>query len=658
MGYIMTAGEVFDKPAWIWMGGFESRHIPKQSGFRWNPDRKCWWTDDPAKANKLAEYADDRAKNLLAEISEKIEASKATDADIAVPAPEGLAYLGYQRAGIAYCIDRGAALIGDEMGLGKTIQAIGVINADPSISRVVVICPASLRINWKREIEKWLTRPLTVGIAASKSPWLDTDIVIINYDILDRFPELHATEWDMLISDECHYLKNGKAKRTKLVFGKRKRGNWREWEVQPIRARKRLMLTGTPITNRPIELWPIIHYLDPQVFSNFMWYAKRYCNAQQGRHGWDFSGNSNLDELQDKLRSSVMIRRLKKEVLTELPPKRRQVIELPANGCARMVAAENKAWEQRNENMDEARADLELAQASDDDDAYKAAVERLHQVAGVAFQEMAKARYDTAMAKAPKVVDHLVGMMDETDKIVVFCHHKNVVSTLKEWLSEFRPVTLTGDHGADQRQAAVDAFQNDPSVRVFIGTVGAAGVGITLTAASTVVFAELDWVPANVSQAEDRLHRIGQTESVLVQHLVLEDSLDCRMANMLIRKQEVIDRALDIIVRQEIVLPTKRQAAGRKVLDAIAKRLTQTQVAEIHAALKIVSTLCDGARSEDMHGFNKIDTRIGHELAVCGRLTARQAALGGRIVYKYHRQLPDGMLEWWPGVAKGESDEP
>lgn len=624
---------------------------PKAAGFRWDPTNKVWWTNDIAKAILLADYASGAVKDELAEfIKEReraFEASSATDADIDLPIPEGLEYLPFQKAGIAYGIQQPNILLADEMGLGKTIQAIGIINADPTIERALIIVPATLRTNWKRELEKWLVRPTTIGIASGKD-WPDTDIVIINYDILkNHLDAMRAQEWDILICDEAHALKNPKAQRTQYVLGK--------WHKDPakripaIPTRRKVFITGTPILNRPIELYPLIKALDPITWGNWRNYVTRYCDGHQTRWGWDVSGASNLDELQEKLRSTIMVRRLKADVLADLPPKRRQIMALPQNGAAPAVASE---WEimRRNEDMlEELRAAVELAKASEDEADYKAAVENLRDGARRAFEDISKARHETALAKLPAVKAHLHELLETGEKVVVFAHHLDVLHALAEEFGD-AAVMLVGATSQDDRQLAVDRFQSDPQVKLFIGSLKAAGVGITLTSSSTVVFAELDWTPAMMTQAEDRCHRIGQANSVLVQHLVLDGSIDAAMAQTLVEKQEIIDKALDDdIPEKEIpVLPVKEPTTAkvsRKQVATEAEELTSEQIDAVHEGLKILAALDpDRAAQRNHMGFNAFDGKIGHELANVSKLTPRQAALGRRLVKKYHRQLGDELL--------------
>lgn len=636
---------------WIARCAYSDKDVVKAAGFRWDPDRKNWWTGSAEIAAKVS--TPEAAAKMMAAVEEKkavaaemVAESRIAGSDADIPCPEGLAYLPYQRAGIATALKRNAVLFGDEMGLGKTIQAIGIINADPTMNKVLIVCPASLKLNWQRELRKWLVRPMTIAIATPQSCHPEAvNITILNYDILTKVrAKVESVEWDMLISDEAHYLKNPEAKRTIALIGKEKKG---QVEVEPIRARRPVFLTGTPIPNRPIEGFPLFHYLDPTEFRSFWGYAKRYCDAQNNGYGWDLSGSSNLGELQEKLRSTIMIRRLKSEVLTELPAKRRSVIEIEANGATAAVKAESAAWERNEEAMIAMRAACELAKASADPKDYQDAVARLSDAATAAFAEISKLRHATAVAKIPYVIEHLRDAMEQ-GKVVVFAHHKDVLTGIA---AEFgnSAVLVYGETPMAARQAAVDRFQADPTCRLFIGGILAAGVGLTLTAASHVVFAELDWVPGNVTQAEDRCHRIGQKDMVIVEHLVLEGSLDARMAAILVEKQEVIAAALDNVERAAPILPAKEQAATASMtvdkLAAIAGKLTRSQIDLIHGGLRILASMDDDyARQKNGCGFSKIDSQIGHNLAAMILLSARQGALGSKLVTRYRRQLPDHIV--------------
>jgi SNF2-related domain/Family of unknown function (DUF6011)/Helicase conserved C-terminal domain len=529
----MSIRIVKDGDRWIarFAFSFELKDIVKAAGFRFSPTEKLWFTRDQMIAAKLDP---ELAAAAVSKANADIEASRAIDAAINVPAPEGLAYLPYQRGGIFYTMQRQSTLIADDMGLGKTIQALGAINADPTVKSVLVISPASLKLNWKREAEKWLVRPMTVEVTNGGFP--NADMVIVNYDVLVKFrDQIMARHWDLLIVDEAHYAKNPKAQRTKMLFGSKKDG------MSAIQAGRRIFLTGTPILNKPVELWTLVQALDPEDLGrNFHRFTVRYCAAYKHRFGWDRNGASNLDELQTRLRGKFMVRRLKSEVLVDLPAKRRQVIDIAPNGATSVIDREN-ALNQRK--LDAIRAVAE-AEASGNKAAYDSAVANLKEAESVAFAEISALRHEVAVAKIPAVIEHVEMCLENEGKIVVFAHHLDVIEAL---MAAFPGSAMVSglEPNLAKRDAAVARFQNDPACRVFIGGIKAAGVGLTLTAASHVVFAELDWTPGGVTQAEDRCHRIGQKNMVLVQHLVFDGSLDSRIAKIIVDKQNVIDAALD-----------------------------------------------------------------------------------------------------------------
>ena len=661
------------------LSSYEERALPKDAGFRWYPLEKQWWTSDVKNAAKLIAWADDECRAALAEAdrerTDTLAASRAEDAEIDVPVPEGKALMPFQRAGVAWLLSHPRALVGDEMGLGKTVETIGLINAAPAIQRVLIICPASLKSNWRNELKTWLTRPLTIGIA-DRHTYPAADIVVINYESLfgedlevptdgrrkkkkrsiEFFYQHDALkrEYDLLVVDECHRCKNPDANRSRAVYG--------------INAKRMAFLTGTPLVNRPVELWPIISHLDRETWywttpqgqrkPTFFKYAKRYCAAFQTGRGWDMSGASHLDELQEILRTTIMIRRLKSQVLTELPPKRRQIIEIEPNGAADSIRAEIEAYERHEESLANLRAEVEMAKASEDATEYETAVARLRSAGRIAFTELSRLRHETALAKVPKAIEHVEDIIDGGAKVIVFAHHKDVIAMIAEAFGA-AAVTLTGDTSLSDRDEAVQRFQTNEQIRVIIGSIAAAGVGLTLTASSTVVFAELDWVPGNITQAEDRAHRIGQAESVLVQHLVFDGSLDAKMAKVLVRKQAVADAALDREKKPEVAAEAQEfeavpqiddaatQTTSRAKLATEAATLSADDVRLIHQSLRALAGVCDFANAIDGAGFNKIDATIGHSLAEAPRLSAKQAALGKKVLRKYKRQLPS---EWYRGV--------
>ena len=632
---------------------YAEKDLPKGAGFWWDPAGRIWHTSDADRAHKLREYATPDARERLAAVGQQIAASRATDADIPIPVPEGLAYMPFQRAGIAYAASRLATLNADEMGLGKTIQAAGWLNVLAKTDNAypaLFVCPASLKINTQREFNKWLVGSVSVGIATSADV-PQTDVVIINYDILCKtLPELLSRDWATLVADEAHYAKNLSLQKDRRSGVVKWTGSARAKCLREIaeKVSRKLFLTGTPITDHPKGLYPILSMLDPAEWParRFFGWAKRYCAAHHDGYGWDFSGASHLDELQAKLRSHLMVRRLKKDVLQELPPKTRVLVTLPSTKA--QVAHEQE------------HADALDAVLSEDysDSAHELRGTRV----SVQFTKIAAARHQTALAKVDRVVQFTQETLEAEDKVIVFAHHKDVVAKLREGLASYNPVTIVGEDSMTARQKAVDAFQTDSTVQVVIGNIQAAGVGLTLTAARTVIFAELAWTPGDITQAEDRAHRIGQRDNVTVYHVVLDGSLDAKLARKLIDKQSVIDAALDTQVAAPKPKPetvhgylqrTKKAASQAPPPNGVS--VTEEQREAVHRAVQMLAGVCDGAARLDNRGFNKYDADFGRSLAEAGELTPKQAVAGAKMVTKYKRQLPEDLWEQVNAIRKGNS---
>jgi SWI/SNF-related matrix-associated actin-dependent regulator 1 of chromatin subfamily A len=518
----------------------ETKDRVKAAGFRFDGTKKEWWTSDAAIAASFNGTAPAPQNDYRTPIAPRIVPN--TD----IPVPEGLKYLPFQLDGIRALAQRKHALLADQMGLGKTVQAIGLININPDIKRVLIICPASLKLNWKSELMTWCYRPMTINIISPGSEWQPCDIVIMNYEQVGKYRgAIDRVDWDLLICDESHYLKNAKSQRTQNVVG-----IWDEnpaKRIYPIKATRKLFMTGTPILNRPRELWTTLRALDREgLGADWHTFHTRYCDAYQDMHGWQLDGASNLEELRGKLESGIMVRRLKKDVLPDLPPKRRQVILLPAETLAtkHMLKVEKELLKTEAE-LNDLRAEVETLSVDQADRAYKKAVQKLADAEGIAFEKTAEIRHQTALAKLPGAMDYLINVLGSEEKIVVFTHHRDdMIDPIVEGLAEYGVVKMDGRDNVAQRQAAVHAFQTDPKIRVIVGTMAVMGSGHTLHAASYVGFIELDWVPGNLAQAEDRLHRIGQKNSILVQYIMLEGSFDSRVAKTVLHKMSVIERAV------------------------------------------------------------------------------------------------------------------
>src|ERR1035437_825915 len=570
-----------------------------------------------------------------------VESSRASDADFNVPAPDGVVFMPFQRAGVKFLNDHNNFLLSDEQGLGKTPQAIGAINCDTSIKKVLIVVPNSLKINWARELARFLNRPMKVEVFDSKHFNPNAEIGIINYESLLKhtFP----TDYDMILWDEGQYLQSAKSKRTKASFA--------------LKARRKGILTGTPMSNRPANLWPLLHILDPKAWPSFWKYAMKFCDAKNNGFGWDFTGASNIEELNRVIRSTLMCRRLKKDVLKELPPKRRQIIELPSNGSSAAVKAEMDQYNERMALIESLLAKVELAKVGENQEEYAQALDSLKEAQQMMFDQMAKARHDVGIQKLPYAIEHIKNSIEEGGKIVVFAHHLDVIKAIAAEFHGCAVVTgetsnktyLENGKETRHRMKEADRFQKDPKCLVFIGN-DAAGVGLTLTAASQMAIVEMAWTPGNLAQKEDRIHRITQVNPVLIQYLVIEGSVDALMAEKLVWKLNVIDSALDkVFAAKEInepVVASKSVTVTQQELSSVPE-FSAEQKAALKSCLKIVSCMdSDYAAARNDIGLSGCDTKIGHSLAEqAWPLTNKQCVLARKIVIKYWKQLPPDLYK-------------
>jgi SWI/SNF-related matrix-associated actin-dependent regulator of chromatin subfamily A-like protein 1 len=538
-----------------------------------------YWSSRVEDATRLRSYCNQRALSVMKEHLARLEKSRAVSSNIRIPSPPELEYLPYQKAGVAYALQRKDTLIGDEAGLGKTIQAIGFINYTKPRS-VLVVAPATLAYNWKVEAEKWLVDPYLIFIPQTgldAIPELGPNerlLVITNYEKIvpgvrhplcpecqdmddpgvqcprcmgkgkikvanfeSAFLKSLQRPWDLSIYDEVHALKNPSSKRSQAVLGQFGLFN---------RSHRTLSLSGTPIENYPKEIWALAATVCPTKFGDWWAFARRYCGLHEEQHGdravMVSTGHAHLSELQQRLRATFMVRRLKRDVLKELPPKRRQLVILGDQEVDWSKHPEFRRWKELYErDYEAAMARLEAAKTLE---AYNRAVKALEAFIGIAFNEMSEFRHKTALAKLPLCLRYIDDLLaNGLDNVVIFAHHKDVLEKTYEHYKD-SAVLLYGGTPMDKRGPIVKEFQDGPK-RVFVGGLKAAGTGITLTKASTVIFIEIDWVPATLTQAEDRLCRIGQKKMVHVIHLVLNNTLDVNMSQRVIAKQDVIDKTLD-----------------------------------------------------------------------------------------------------------------
>lgn len=501
--------------------------IKSLSGRRFHAEGETKYWSCPRTIENITKLVDwgfpicENLQNFLEKSMQQIDNIK----EVEIP-KLGLQLFPYQNKGVAFIEHRdGRALIADEMGLGKTAQALAWLQLRKDVRPVIIVVPASLKLNWAKEARMWMDKP-NIQILDGKNSNIPIigDIIIINYDILHAwYDTLLSIKPQALILDECHYVKNNGAKRTKAAkkLGKR---------IPHV-----LALSGTPIVNRPIELYNAINLIDGGLFPNFWKYAERYCGARHNGFGWDFSGATNTEELHKILIDHVMIRRLKKDVLTELPEKTRSFVPMELDNRKEYNKAESDFIQFIREQKGAAAA----AKASTA--ATLVEIEGLKQLA--------------VKGKMNQAIDWIKNFVEIDGKLVVFAVHRSTIDRLMQEFSTIA-VKIDGSTPQNERQNAVDRFQTDDNIRLFIGNIKAAGVGITLTAASNVVILELPWTPGELEQAIDRTHRIGQKYPVTAHFLLAEGTIEEKIARIIDQKSKILNSVLDGIETEKDSLLT------------------------------------------------------------------------------------------------------
>ncbi len=494
-------------------------------GWRYLKTTDTWMATDITKVIPVITHCDPKTalvvEQWLTRRKDAVAASAAASAVIDVPSPTGFNYRGYQKAGIAFMRARKYSLNADAPRLGKTIQVLGLVNSYNRPLRVLVISPSNAKINWCNEAEKWLVHKTSIGYCeGSHCP--DTDFMSINYEILGRHLNfIGSRHWDIVVADEAHVLGNPTSQRTKNVFSLDGRLHF-------------VCLTGTPFLTRTIQLFPMLEKLDRQgLGANFWRFTKRYCGAHINDEGrWDHSGASNTEELQFRMRETVMVRREKYDVAAELPTARQTVL-LPKTGLDRLIRKERSLVSQNLDHlMDRLKGEMtetDWVELSKFDSRNENG-------------ELFEARRDLALAKVPMVVEFIEDILKTERKVVVFAHHRDAVLALSGALKPYGVATIIGGLTATKREAERIRFQEDPDCRVIVGNITAMGSAIELSAADTTVFAELSWMPAEIDQAEERIWLPTKEIPLTIYRLVVEDSVEHTMAIIMEGRQDSMDR--------------------------------------------------------------------------------------------------------------------
>ena len=647
-------------------------------GARWNPDGKFWTVSlQPSDRARVLELAAKLSLDVAAELQVALPVDPAVTAAVARAQIAGL--YAYQVAGVEWLAGREAALLADDMGCGKTAQ---ILVALPANVRAIIVVPGAVKYTWRDEAARW--RPdLTVRVLDGRQvdsraliPSRAGELVVLNFDILPddlRLPPLPPRKKGQpkpkrtgkelpviapelaeqlrgvtLIVDEAHRCKNLKAARTEKVR-----------ELRKLCGAQRKFLTGTPLENRPLNLYGLLQVMgcEREVFGGWRGFTRDF-NAYQetvdrkGTTVWKFG--SPRAEVPEKLRR-VMLRRTKAEVLPDLPPKRHVTVTVECDD------------EELNAQMDALWGDWE--------DSLSVGDMRLPD-----FERFSQLRAKLAASRIPA----LLGMVEDYEEqgvpLVVFSAHRKPIDTLGEregWL------VITGDTA--NKQAVASEFQSGKYKGIAV-TIQAGGVGLTLTHASNAIFVDRDWNPAANNQAADRLHRIGQkADSVLYKHLTCDHILERHIDQLLLHKMQLIDGAVEkllaavprravqgfrnesdeelaarLAAREQAAQQAEREHAKERV-SAIAERehgkaigraregveLTPALKATVRLALQYMLSRCDGAKEKDYSGFNKPDAAIMHLVGATGLADddERTYRVAHSILSRYHRQLGDSFPE-------------
>ena len=434
--------------------------------------------------------------------------------------------MNFQKEGLDFLLkSSGNALLADEMGLGKTVQTLSYVSTEKQTFPVLIVAPLVTLNNWEREIEKFLKKKSRNGrILESNSPSVTlirtgkskelpkTDIYVINYELLlKRSGDLEQVGIRTIVCDEVHNLRSKTTQKYKAV---------KKLAALPT-VQYRIGLSGTPIYNRGSEIWPIIDILKPGLLGSFKEFCEYFCYVND--KGKAIVLENKRASLRNELQKHVMLRRKKADVLKELKDKVRYK-EVIASDTDYYIEELDKIWKKLEDEQKEAQTEFSKSAS------YHRAIQSERQIAGV--------------AKLPHVINFVKNIMEIEESVVVFCHHKVIHKLLHESLQEFSPVSIIGGQTDSTRQDQIDKFQKGES-KLMIAGIRAGNVGINLTKAKYVIFAELDWSPAIHRQAEDRLHRIGQKNTVFAYYLIGNGTLDDHVASILVDKSYEIDAIMD-----------------------------------------------------------------------------------------------------------------
>ena len=516
------------------------KQIPAVS---WNADKHYWEAPNSSVINVMewAEKFDVTVQpdvsamsgEVTARMNQFVEASRSTDAKVEIPNLQG-DLLPYQHAGVAYAATARRAFIADDMGLGKTLQSIATLEYVWDSYPAVVVCPPSLVLNWVAEWNRWLPNRKIVPVINRKDfPERDSyDVVVIGYSNIAHW-EKRLTGHRSYIFDESHYAKTPTAQRTKAAVKIAKSAH-KDGIV--------LCLTGTPVTNRPNEYASQLDILGRLKDFGGLWgFYRRYCGAFQDNFGqWNISGNSHLDELNERLRGTCYIRRTKDQVLSDLPPVVHSKVLVEGSPAA--MKEYIKAEKDILLYIAERARQLALEQGRPSYGAAIAAMIRAE--ANEHLVRLSVLRRLAAKAKMEVAAEWINTRIENGKKVVVAAHHREVVDELAR---KFGNIRIQGGMSVEEVEENKRRFQTESidTAPVIVLSIQAAKTGHTLTAAEECLFVELPWTPADLDQTYSRLHRIGQKGSVTSTYMLAAGTIDEDIYDLIQKKRSVVDAAIE-----------------------------------------------------------------------------------------------------------------
>ena len=508
------------------------RFLKEKKMAKWNASKKRW--EFPLKEEIIERFKpleieiDEKLSKYFHKLKEEREAKlKAKEQEIELKTYLKNILHPYQRIGVGFLKVAKRAILADDMGLGKTLQTIALID-EANLSKILIVCPNSLKYVWLNEINKWKLpkKAIIIDKLNQRHPpefYNKYDVWIINYEkiIIERYYNLLLSRnYDLLVFDEAHNLKNRKSKRSEAA------------NILSKKADYLIEITGTPIMNRTSELWHLLHLLYPNEYKSYWKFVDRYAYVTRNYFGgYEVYGVKNEKKLRKEL-APILIRRLKTEVLKELPEKTIEQIYLDL-----------KPKQQKYYNAMEEEMSIELANdESLDAPTVLAKIIRLKQIAVTPKLLDTSLEFDNA--KYDFVLDILNGT---NDKVVIFSQFAKAIKLFAKELNAagYKVVKYIGEMSLEERDKAITQFQSDDETRVFLATLQAGGVGITLTSANIAIFLDKHWTPAINEQAQDRLHRIGQKKNVLIYELIAKNTIEEYIEQLLESKKDIIQAILE-----------------------------------------------------------------------------------------------------------------